>query len=152
MIVVIRLLAKLTHTQGLLVENSIVHYLLVSVISAVFAVLLTMVFYKARSREMKPSAKAKDRAWIEIDLNNLKHNVKVLENAMPHNCDLMAVVKANAYGHGAFEVSAYINRLGVKAFAVATIDEGIELRRYGIRGEILILGYTPPTQIGRAHV
>ena len=59
-------------------------------------------------------------------------------------CDLMAVVKAEAYGHGAFEVSTYINRIGVKAFAVATIDEGIELRRYGISGEILILGFTSP--------
>jgi len=54
----------------------------------------------------------------------------------------MAVVKAEAYGHGAFEISTHLDKIGVRAFAVATIDEGIRLRRYGIRGEILILGYT----------
>ncbi len=85
-----------------------------------------------------------DRAWIEIDLNNLGHNVRTLKQAMPENCELMAVVKAEAYGHGAFKVSTYINRMGVKAFAVATIDEGIKLRQYGIQGEILVLGYTNP--------
>lgn len=54
----------------------------------------------------------------------------------------MAVVKAEAYGHRAFEISTCLEKIGVKAFAVATIDEGIRLRKYGIRGEILILGYT----------
>lgn len=85
-----------------------------------------------------------DRAWVELDFNHLKHNVNELKKAMPEDCDLMAVVKAKAYGHGAFEVATHLNRLGVKAFAVATIDEGIELRRYGIHGEILILGFTSP--------
>lgn len=88
-----------------------------------------------------------DRAWIEIDLNNLKHNVRMLKQAMPKNCELMAVVKAEAYGHGAFEVATFINRIGVRAFAVATIDEGIALRGYGIQGEILILGYTNPMRV-----
>lgn len=88
--------------------------------------------------------KKEDRAWVELDFNHLKHNVNELKKAMPEDCDLMAVVKAKAYGHGAFEVATHLNRLGVKAFAVATIDEGIELRRYGIHGEILILGFTSP--------
>lgn len=83
-----------------------------------------------------------DRAWIEIDLDNLEHNARVLQAAMPPRCRLMAVVKANAYGHGAVPVSARLNKIGVEVFAVATIDEGIELRRHGIRGEILIFGYT----------
>lgn len=50
----------------------------------------------------------------------------------------MAVVKAEAYGHGTYEIATHINKIGVKAFAVATIDEGITLRKYGITGEILI--------------
>lgn len=83
-----------------------------------------------------------DRAYIEIDLNNLEHNVKTLRKAMPPKCELMAVVKAQAYGHGAYEISTHLEKIGVRAFAVATIDEGISLRKYGIRGEILILGYT----------
>ena len=58
----------------------------------------------------------------------------------------MAVVKADAYGHGALRISKKLNQLGVQAFAVATAKEGIQLRRHGVKGEILILGYTPPAQ------
>lgn len=83
-----------------------------------------------------------NRAYIEIDLDNLRHNVGVLNSAMPLNCSLMAVVKAGAYGHGAFEISSTLEQCGVSAFAVATIDEAVSLRKKGIRGEILILGYT----------
>lgn len=56
--------------------------------------------------------------------------------------ELMGVVKREAYGHGSYAVATHLEKTGVKAFAVATIDEGIALRRYGIRGEILILGFT----------
>lgn len=83
-----------------------------------------------------------ERAWIEINLENLRHNVQTLKKAMPPKCELMAVVKTQAYGHGAFEIATHLNKIGVTAFAVATVEEGIKLREYGIRGEILILGYT----------
>jgi serine/alanine racemase len=56
----------------------------------------------------------------------------------------MAVVKANAYGHGAVRISSRLNEIGIDHFAVVTIDEGIQLRKRGIEGEILILGYTTP--------
>lgn len=91
---------------------------------------------------MRKTEKNTGRAWLEISLGNLEHNVKVLQGAMPEGCELMAVVKAGAYGHGAVEVSSHLSERGVRVFAVATIDEGIELRTHGIRGEILILGYT----------
>lgn len=91
---------------------------------------------------MQTTQSKTDRAWIEINIENLKHNVKTLKKAMPPACELMAVVKAEAYGHGAYEISANLNKMGIKAFAAATIDEAIELRKYGIQGEILILGYT----------
>ena len=58
----------------------------------------------------------------------------------------MAVVKADAYGHGAVEVSKYLQSLGIMHFAVACIDEDIELRKAGIVGEILVLGYTPTSR------
>ena len=61
---------------------------------------------------------------------------------MPQKCELMAVVKTEAYGHGAYEIATHLEKTGVISFAVATVDEGIKLRKYGIRGEILILGYT----------
>lgn len=85
-----------------------------------------------------------DRAWIEINLHNLKHNVLQLKSAMPSNCQLMAVVKADAYGHNAYHIATCLQSVGVNAYAVATIDEGISLRQYGITGEILVLGYTAP--------
>ena len=55
----------------------------------------------------------------------------------------MAVVKADAYGHGAVIAARALWRHGVRAFAVATMEEGIELRRARIRGTILVLGWTP---------
>jgi len=63
----------------------------------------------------------------------------------------MAVVKAEAYGHGAFQVSTHLSQMGIRAFAVATIDEGIALRRYGVLGEILIFGYTNPERAKELH-
>ena len=82
------------------------------------------------------------RSWIEINVKNLCHNVETLKKAMPDKCELMAVIKTGAYGHGAYEIAEHLNQMGVTAFAVATIDEGIKLRKCGICGEILILGYT----------
>lgn len=86
----------------------------------------------------------RDRAWAEINLTNLVHNARVLKMALPPACDIMAVVKANAYGHGDITVSKTLAREGINVFAVATLDEGVNLRKNGIRGEILILGYTDP--------
>lgn len=98
--------------------------------------------------QIKPrnSLPGTDRAWIEINLNHLEHNVRQLKSIMPSCCELMAVVKAEAYGHGAFQIATHLQKIGVKAFAVATIDEGIHLRHYGITGNILILGYTCPSR------
>lgn len=58
----------------------------------------------------------------------------------------MPVLKANAYGHGAEPVAKQLQRLGIKSFCISTISEGIKLRRSGIKGEILVLGYTHPKQ------
>ncbi|OUQ21001.1 alanine racemase [Lachnoclostridium sp. An138] len=84
------------------------------------------------------------RAWKELNYENLKWNVEKLKELLPEHCAFMAVVKADAYGHGALPVSSYLNRIGVRAFAVATLQESIALRKAGIQGEILIMGYTPP--------
>lgn len=140
-IVIVRLFAKLLHLECLLVANSMVHYLMVCVLTAAFSIAATILWRKFKLKKEKHDSRM-DRAYIEINLNNLEHNVKVLRQAMPPKCRLMAVVKARAYGHGAFEVAVHLEKIGVSAFAVATIDEGICLRKYGIRGEILILGYT----------
>ncbi|WMC94185.1 serine racemase VanT catalytic subunit [Kineothrix sp. MB12-C1] len=93
---------------------------------------------------MKNNNNCKDRAWIEIDRNNLLQNIVALQSLLPQGGKLMPVVKANAYGHGAVLLSKELNRLGISSFCVATVSEGIELRCHGIQGEILILGYTHP--------
>lgn len=87
-----------------------------------------------------------NRAWIELNRNSLYQNINVLKELLPQGCELMPVVKANAYGHGAVPVAKELNRFGIKSFCVSSISEGIELRRNGIKGEILILGYTCPEQ------
>ncbi|MFC4601070.1 serine racemase VanT catalytic subunit [Cohnella hongkongensis] len=88
-------------------------------------------------------APAKARAWVEVDLDRLAHNLGQLRSAAPGGTEIMAVVKANAYGHGGFRVAKRLYEEGVRSFAVAEVEEAIELRRRGIRGEVLVLGYTP---------
>lgn len=73
-----------------------------------------------------------------IDLNTLRHNYSVIKKAAG-NSEIMAVVKANAYGHGDVEVSRALAREGVKHFGVALVEEGIKLRNNGIKGNIYIL-------------
>lgn len=140
-IVILRLAAKLLHLQGLLVDNHVIHYIAVCMLS-VGVSMAAAVWWEGRRASGTKVPYGRDRAYAEICLPNLEHNARVLQKAMPPGCRLMAVVKAEAYGHGAFEIAVHLERIGVKAFAVATIEEGIRLRRYGIRGEILILGYT----------
>ena len=93
---------------------------------------------------MRKETMKKDRAWIEVNLKQLQKNAEIIQKFLKEGCELMAVVKANGYGHGAVETAKALNAVGVCSFAVATIDEGIVLRREGICGKILILGYTDP--------
>lgn len=87
------------------------------------------------------------RAWIELDKNNLKHNVEALRSLLPADCALMPAIKANAYGHGAVPMAKELNKMGVQAFCVASVSEAVQLREHGISGEILILGYTHPSDL-----
>ncbi|MXP75736.1 serine racemase VanT catalytic subunit [Lachnospiraceae bacterium WCA-9-b2] len=88
----------------------------------------------------------KGRAWIELNMDNLTHNVKQLQKLLPKGCALMPAVKANAYGHGAVRIGLKLAEMGIKDYCVASASEAIELRRAGITGQILILGYTSPCQ------
>ncbi len=143
-IVIVRFVAKVLHVQTLFVENSVIHFLAVVVMSISLSMVVVALWRQLGGKKKKQEDLY--RAYIEINLENLAHNVKVLNAAMSPKCELMAVVKAQAYGHGMYEIATHLDKIGVRAFAVATINEGIALRRYGIRGEILILGYTPPEQ------
>ena len=91
-----------------------------------------------------PMQTEQGRAWAEIDLSALTHNAKMLRSHMPMSCEIMAVVKADAYGHGAVRVAQQLESSGIGSFAVATVTEGAELREYGLAGDILVMNYTHP--------
>lgn len=86
----------------------------------------------------------KVRSWVEIDLDALIHNVEQLTTLLQNKNQIMAVIKADAYGHGAYQIARELEKNGVFSFAVATLDEAIKLRHHHIQGQILILGYTAP--------
>lgn len=88
----------------------------------------------------------KGRAWIELNMDNLVHNVKQFRDILPKGCALMPAVKANAYGHGMGQIGQALAEIGIQDFCVASAGEAVELRNAGIGGQILILGYTPPCQ------
>jgi len=81
------------------------------------------------------------RAWVEIDLNALKNNYKAIEKAA--GTKVIPVVKADAYGHGVAPIVKALQDNGADMFAVSNALEAIELREAGIKGDILVLGYTP---------
>lgn len=85
-------------------------------------------------------------AWAEIDLDNLAHNMREVRRIVREDISVMAVVKANAYGHGSIETSKVFLENGACYLAVATLGEAIELRRAGINAPILILGYIKNSQ------
>ena len=86
----------------------------------------------------------RNRAWIELNLKHLENNVSQLRLLLPESSSLMPAVKADAYGHGAVSICRALQEYGIGNFCVASIEEGIELRKAGITGQILILGYTHP--------
>jgi alanine racemase len=77
---------------------------------------------------------------VEIDLAALRHNFSLVKQAVPEGCGILAVVKADAYGHGFQYVSEELEKLGVDAFAVAFLAEGVQLRMSGVNRPVLILG------------
>lgn len=90
----------------------------------------------------------KNRTWAEIDLENVKYNYLALKNFVPKGTKTCCVLKSDAYGHGAARVAQLLVDAGADFFAVATIDEALSLRNYGIDIPILVLGYTPPERVG----
>ncbi|MEB3227166.1 MAG: alanine racemase [Synechocystis sp.] len=82
----------------------------------------------------------RQRAWVEIDQGALVHNVQQFKRLIKPETALMAVVKADAYGHGAIRVAQTALQAGADWLAIATLGEGIELREAGITAPILILG------------
>lgn len=85
-----------------------------------------------------------NRAWAEVNLDNIAHNVKEIRRITDKKTEIMGVVKADAYGHGVMEVARTLIENGVTRLAVSMLDEAIQLRQNGIDVPILILSYTDP--------
>jgi len=85
--------------------------------------------------------------WLEIDLDTIGYNIREVQQHLEDSTDIMAIVKADAYGHGAVEVSKLAIQKGVRWLGVATVEEGVRLREEGIDINILILGTVLSNQI-----
>ena len=84
------------------------------------------------------------RCWLEVNLSNLKNNIDSIRSIISDEMDIICVVKANSYGLGAVNIARYLSSIGIKYFAVATLQEALDLRIKGrITGEIIILSWTP---------
>ncbi|PAV31636.1 alanine racemase [Virgibacillus profundi] len=85
--------------------------------------------------------------WVEVSINAIQHNVRTFKEYIEQDSRLMAVVKADAYGHGAVDVAKMAIDAGADYLAVAFLDEAIQLRQAGIDFPVLVLGYTTPDAV-----
>jgi alanine racemase len=87
------------------------------------------------------------RAWVEIDLAALERNLGKTKAALPQHCRYVAVVKADAYGHGMGQTVSRLLQSGVDCFAVANVREGADVREIGPGADILVLGAVLPEEM-----
>ncbi|MGC6767144.1 membrane-bound serine racemase VanT [Enterococcus sp. LJL51] len=124
-------------------QNSLLQFLLVLLLTVIICMILIALFEKKR----KKTGGTLRRAEKKVDKRALAANLKLLQKLLSEKTRVMAVLKANAYGHGAVKCGKELEKLGVDFYAVATLEEGVQLRKAGLQGEILILGYTDPDRI-----
>lgn len=84
------------------------------------------------------------RTWVEVDLDALKHNYEEIQSRLSPGCEIIAVVKADAYGHGVENTVKEFAACGCRRFAVSNLEEALQIRKLIPDCSILILGYTPP--------
>jgi len=84
------------------------------------------------------------RTWAEVSLTNIAHNYNAIRERLPEGCRFLAVVKTNAYGHGARRVAELCENLGADYLAATNIDDAVQMRSWGVKAPILIFGYTQP--------
>lgn len=141
LIVAVRFASEIVGLSKLFVDNETVMFVTVTLLSFVVAFICVCLFDKLPK---KNAVSKKQRSWIELDMSALKNNVNEFRRIMQDGAKILAIVKDEGYGHGAFEITKELQSLGVDAYGVATIDEAIAIRKFGIKGLILVLGYTDP--------
>ncbi len=95
------------------------------------------------------------RTWAQIHLDRLQNNAQAIRSRLSEGCRLMAVIKADAYGHGAVKSATALAAVGVDWFGVSNLAEAEELRCAGITQPILVISYTPASQaqcLARLHI
>ncbi len=107
-------------------------------------------FVKKNSNFPKKQVSGARRAWVETDTAALGQNVHALQQFLPPNCAQMAVVKANAYGHGLLPVARRVLEAGAAWLGVATVEEGMRLRRAGLTAPVCLLCAAAPQQMKQA--
>jgi len=90
------------------------------------------------------------RAWTEVDLSAVSHNYQQIRRRLAASTKVLAVLKANAYGHGAVEVAHTLSAEGVDAIGLGNVEEGVELRKNGVRTPLLVLGAIFPDEAEEA--
>ena len=91
---------------------------------------------------------AKRPAWVEINLSNLDYNIRNIRKVINPASEIIGIIKADGYGHGAYETAGVLRSNGVKAFGVATLHEAVALRDRGVSERIVMLGLTPDIYAG----
>lgn len=105
---------------------------------------------------MKPQLLPRDpgcrryRTWIEVEKKALAHNIRIFRQRLAPSCQLMAVAKSNAYGHGLYDFVPALEAMDVDWFGVDSIVEAVTLREIGVSKPILVLGYTLPDRFEEA--
>lgn len=95
-----------------------------------------------KSRRNLPVQPRRD-AWVEVNLDAIERNVRAIRKVIPAHVELMAIVKADAYGHGAAMVLPTMEASGISRVGVASMDEAIHLRQSGIKMPVLVIGVVP---------
>ena len=95
------------------------------------------------SKLRQPYVQTRRDAWVEVNLENIERNFLTLKSYCKPETKITAIIKADAYGHGATMIAPHLIASGVSAFGVASVDEGIELRHSGCEIPILVLGAVP---------
>ena len=105
---------------------------------------MTSIAVKTRNGMTRPRYRP---TWADVDLKALEYNYIQVKRLAGKDVQMMAVVKANAYGHGTVEVSRILEEMGVNYLGVATTDEAVRLRDHGIKTPVLILGSVLPEEV-----
>lgn len=143
-IIILRGASKL-FSDEFFAKRQLLLFVLTTVFSIAFSI-LAVIITRSTGKIRNAIRCSNARVWAEINMKALRKNVEYLRSISPENSQLMPAIKANAYGHGAVLIARELSKMGIRSFCVASAEEGVELRKHGVRGEILVLGYTHPAQ------